>query len=78
MSQIINKWVFNRQTTDSNEGVGIEIPYIECTYSTRYYVIDTVNGNIIAIHNNKSNQQISLAVLVHLISGSWNLMYAGL
>ena len=53
MSQIINKWVFDRQTPDGNEGVGIEIPYLECAYSTRYYVIDTINGNINAIHNNR-------------------------
>ena len=53
MSQIINKWVFDRQTPDGNEGVGIKIPYLEHAYSTRYYVIDTVNGNINAIYNNK-------------------------
>ena len=53
MSQIINKWVFDRQTPGGNEGVGIKIPYLECAYSTRYYVFDTVNGNINAIHNNK-------------------------
>ena len=53
MSQIINKWVFERQTPDGNEGVGIKIPYLECAYSTRYYVIDTVNGNINSIPNNK-------------------------
>ena len=53
MSQIINKWVFDRQTPDVNDGIGIEIPYLECAYGTRYYVIDTVNGNINAIHNNK-------------------------
>ena len=54
MSQIINKWVFDRQTPDGNEGVGIEIPYLECAYGTRYYVIDTVNGNINAIHDNNT------------------------
>ena len=53
MSQIINKWVFDSQTHDGNEGVGMEIPYLECAYGTRYYVIDTINGNINAIHNNK-------------------------
>ena len=52
-SQIITKWVFDRQTPDGNEGVGIKIPYLECAYSTRYYVIDTINGNINAIHNKK-------------------------
>ena len=53
MSQIINKWVFDRKTPDGYEGVGIKIPYLEHAYSTRYYVIDTANGNINAIYNNK-------------------------
>ena len=44
MSQIINKWVFDRQTPDGNEDVGIEIPYLEHAYGTRFYIIDTVNG----------------------------------
>ena len=52
-TQIINKWVFDRQTPDCNEGVGIEISYLECAYGTRCYVIDTINGNINAIHNNR-------------------------
>ena len=53
MSQIINKWVFDRQTPDGNDGVEIKIPYLECAYSIRYYVIDTINGNINGIHNNR-------------------------
>ena len=32
LSQIVNKWIFNRQTPDGNEGVGVEIAYLECTY----------------------------------------------
>ena len=31
ISQIINKWIFGRQTPDSNKGVGVEIPYLEHT-----------------------------------------------
>ena len=52
ISQIINKWIFGRQTPDGNEGVGVEIPYLEHTYGTKYYVVDKINGNIGAIHNN--------------------------
>ena len=52
ISQIINKWIFGRQTPDSNEGVGVEIPYLECAYGTKYYVVDQINGNISAIHDN--------------------------
>ena len=52
ISQIINKWIFGRQTPDGNEGVGVEIPYLEHAYGTRYYVVDKINGNISAIHEN--------------------------
>ena len=52
ISQIINKWIFSRQTPDGNEGVGVEIPYLECAYGTRYYVVDKITGNIGTIHNN--------------------------
>ena len=34
ISQIINKWIFSRQTSDGNKGVGVEIPYLEFAYST--------------------------------------------
>ena len=50
--QIINKWIFGRQTRDGNEGVGIKIPYLECAYSIGYYMIDKINGNISTIHKN--------------------------
>ena len=52
ISQVINKWIFGRQTLNVNEGVGIKIPYLECAYGTKYYVIDQINGNICAIHDN--------------------------
>ena len=51
ISQIVNKWMFGRQTPDGNEGVGAKIPYLECAYGTRYYVVDKINGNIGANHN---------------------------
>ena len=50
--QIINKWIFGRQTPDGNEGVGVRIPYLEHVHGTRYFVVDKVNGNISAIHDN--------------------------
>ena len=49
ISQIINKWIFGRQTPDGNEGVGVKIPYLECAYGTRYYVVNKINGSISAI-----------------------------
>ena len=36
---------------NGNEGVGVQIDYLEHAYRTRYYVIDKVNGQINAIHD---------------------------
>ena len=42
---------FDRLTPNGNEGAGVKIDYLECAYGTRYYVIDKVNGDINAIHD---------------------------
>ena len=49
--KIVNTWTFDRLTPDGNEGVGVKLDYLECAYGTRYYVINKVNGDINAIHN---------------------------
>ena len=51
LSKVINTWTFDRLTLNGNEGVGVKIDYLEHTYSTRYYVIDKINGDINAIHD---------------------------
>ena len=51
LSKVINTWTFDRLTPNGNEGVGVKIDYLECTYGTRYYAIDKVNGDINAIHD---------------------------
>ena len=51
LSQIINTWTFRRPTPDGNEGVGVEISYLEHACGTKYYVINQVNGQINAIHD---------------------------
>ena len=51
LSQIVNTWTFDRLTPNGNEGVGVQIDYLECTYETKYYVVDKVNGQINAIHD---------------------------
>ena len=38
-------------TPNGNEGVGVKIDYLECVYGTRYYIIDKVNSDINAIHD---------------------------
>ena len=51
LSKVVNTWTFNRLTPNGNEGVGVKIDYLERAYGTRYYVIDKVNGDINAIHD---------------------------
>ena len=51
LSKVVNTWTFNRLTPNGNEGVGVKLDYLECAYDTRYYVIDKVNGDINAIHD---------------------------
>ena len=38
-------------TPNGNEGVGVQIDYLECAYGTRYYIIDKVSGQINDIHD---------------------------
>ena len=51
LSKIVNTWIFDRLTPNGNEGVGVQIDYLEHAYRTRYYVINKVNGQINAIHD---------------------------
>ena len=51
LSKFVNTWNFDRLTPNGNEGVGIQLDYLECAYMTRYYVIDKVNGDNNAIHD---------------------------
>ena len=51
LSKVVNTWTFDRLTPNGNEGVGVKIDYLECAYSTRYYIINKVNGDINAIHD---------------------------
>ena len=43
---------FDRLTPDGNEGVGVQMDYLECVYGTRYYIFNKVNGQINATHDN--------------------------
>ena len=43
--------MLNRLTPNGNEGVGVQMDYLECAYETKYYVIVKVNSQINAIHD---------------------------
>ena len=51
LSKIVNTWTFDRLTPNGNEGVRVKLDYLERAYVTRYYVINKVNGDINAIHD---------------------------
>ena len=51
LSKVVNTWTFNRLTPNGNEGVGVKLDYLEHVYRTRYYVINKVNSDINAIHD---------------------------
>ena len=40
LSQVVSTWTSGRLTPDGNEGVGVEIPYLEHAYGTKYYIVD--------------------------------------
>ena len=47
----MNTWIFDRLTPNGNEGVGVQIDYLEHAYGTRYYIINKVNSQINTIHD---------------------------
>ena len=51
LSQIVKTWTFDRLIPNGNEGVGVQMDYLEHAYKTKYYVIDKVSGQINAIHD---------------------------
>ena len=51
LSQIVKTWMFDRLTPNGNEGVGVQMDYLECAYETNTTITDKVNSQINAIHN---------------------------
>ena len=51
LSKAVSTWTFDRLTPNGNEGVGIRLDCLQRAYGTKYFVIDKVNGDINAIHN---------------------------
>ena len=51
LSKVVNTWTFDRLIPNGNEGVGVKLDYLECAYGTRCYIIDKVNSDINAIHD---------------------------
>ena len=51
LSKAVSTWTFDRLTPNGNEGVGIRLDCLQRAYGTKYFVIDKVNSDINAIHD---------------------------
>ena len=40
----IDRVEFNRETIGGNTGFRLEIPYLECTFGTKYFIMDKFTG----------------------------------
>ena len=47
---------FNRETIEGNTGFQLKIPYLECTFSTKYFIMDRVTGSMMGIYDDKVEQ----------------------
>ena len=47
---------FDRETLESNTGFQLEIPYLEHTFSTKYFIMDRVTGSMMGIYDDKVEQ----------------------
>ena len=58
-SQLLDKTdriEFNRETIGGYTGFKLEIPYLEYTFSTKYFVMDKVTGSMMGIYDDKVEQ----------------------
>ena len=47
---------FNIETIGGNTGFRLEIPYLECAFSTKYFVMDKLTGSMMGIYDDKVKQ----------------------
>ena len=50
---LVERREFKRKTIDSNEGFVIQIPFLECAFGTKYFIVDKQNGNMMGIFDDK-------------------------
>ena len=47
---------FDRETIGGNTGFKLEIPYLECAFSTKYFIMDKITGSMMGIYDDKVKQ----------------------
>ena len=50
---LVERREFERKTIDGNEGFVLQIPFLECAFGTKYFIVDKQNGNMMGIFNDK-------------------------
>ena len=50
---IVDRREFERETIDGNRGFVIQIPYLERAFGTKHFVVDTQNGKMMGIYDDK-------------------------
>ena len=59
--QRIDRQGFVRETLYRNQGFLLEIPYLEYAYRTKYFVVDKVNGKMMAILDDQIDIDVELS-----------------
>ena len=47
---------FNRETIRGNMGFRLEIPYLQCSFNTKYFIMDKITGSMMGIYDDKIEQ----------------------
>ena len=50
---LVERREFERKTIDGNEGFVLQIPFLEHTFGTKYFVVDKQNGTMMGIFDDK-------------------------
>ena len=67
---------FERKTIDGNEGFVLQIPFLECAFGTKYFIVDKQNGSMLGIFDDKVEtisaeaqmKPFNLAQLSHMVT----------
>ena len=53
LMNIVDKREFKQKTVDGNEGFVLQIPFLECAFGTKYFIVDKQNGYMMGIFDDK-------------------------
>ena len=53
LMNIVDRREFEQKTVDGNEGFVLQIPFLECAFGTKYFIVDKQNGYMMGIFDDK-------------------------